>query len=128
MAKNELKARKYKIYIIVTLRLHLTASRFPESGKNWPLQHKDIVTITAKVWYVSDFNGSDYGTNYFYPPWNEKTPFERAQAVVKNNMNYLNVALGNSMIPIRFQVWGDVQDIKKTDEQISGTTQKVLDA
>lgn len=43
-------------------------------------------------------------------------------------MNYLNVALGNSMIPIRFQVWGFVQDIGQTDEQISGTSEKVFKA
>ena len=104
--------------------LILAASRCLEPGKNWPLQRKDIVTITAKVWFVSDFNGS----NYYSHSWNAKTPFERAQAVIRNNMNYLNVALGNSMIPIRFQVWGSVQDIGKTDEQISGTTEKVFKA
>ena len=43
-------------------------------------------------------------------------------------MNYLNGALGNSMIPIRFQVWGYVQDIGKTDEQISGTANNVFKA
>ena len=124
MRKDTYKARNFKIHIIVTFYRRLTASHCPESGRNWPLQHKDIVTITAKIWFVSDFNGS----HYFNRPWNEKTPFERAQAVVENNVNYLNVALGNSMIPIRFKVWGSVQDIKKTDEQISGTTQKVFEA
>ena len=114
-----LEALKSKFFIVNT---NFAAYRFPRPEKDWP--HKDIVTITAKVWFVSDFNGS----NYFTPSWNNKTPFQRAQAVIKNNMNYLNVALGNSMIPIRFQVWGFVQDIGQTDEQISGTSEKVFKA
>ena len=105
---------------------HFAANHCPISGKDWPMPDEGIVTITAKVWFVSDFNGSV--PDNVKHSWNKDTALKRAQAVVENNMNYLNMALGNSMIPIRFQVWGSVQDIEKTDEQISGTTQKVLDA
>ena len=112
---------KIKIFIVST---NFAAYDCQMSEKDWLIPHKDIVTITAKVWFVSDFNG----TNYFSPSWNNKTAFERAQAVIENNMNYLNMALGNSMIPIRFQVWGYVQDIGKTDEQISGTAENVFKA
>ena len=112
---------KIQSFIVST---NFAAYRCPRQEEDWPIPHKDIVTITAKVWFVSDFNG----TNYFSRSWNKKTPLQRAQAVIVNNMNYLNMALGNSMIPIRFQVWGYVQDIGKTDEQISGTAENVFKA
>ena len=117
----KLEDLKSKFFIVST---NFAAYHCPMPEKDWPIPQKDIVTITAKVWFVSDFNG----TNYFSPSWNKKTPLQRAQAVIENNMNYLNVALGNSMIPIRFQVWGYVQDIGRTDEQISGTAENIFKA
>ena len=96
----------------------------PISGKDWPIHHEDIIIITAKVWFVSDFNGSV--ADWIIKSWDKDTPLKRAETVIENNINYLNVALGNSMIPIRFQIWGSVQDIGKTDEQISGTKAEII--
>ena len=73
---------------------------------------------------MSDFNGSV--ADWIIKSWDKDTPLKRAETVIENNINYLNVALGNSMIPIRFQIWGSVQDIGKTDEQISGTKAEII--
>lgn len=51
------------------------------------------------------------------------TPQNRAQTVVTKNLDYMNSALANSEIPIRYVQWGSVQDIGKTEAQIgSGFT------
>ena len=55
----------------------------------------------------------------------EDTPHNRAQAVVNKNLDYMNYALANSEIPIRYVQWGSVQDIGQTEAQIgSGCTKK----
>ena len=55
--------------------------------------------------------------------WDKDTPHNRAQAVVKKNLDYMNYALANSEIPIRYVQWGSVQDIGQTEAQIgSGYT------
>ena len=55
--------------------------------------------------------------------WDEDTPHNRAQAVVDRNLDYMNEALANSEIPIRYVQWGSVQDIGQTEAQIgSGYT------
>merc|ERR1712136_234650 len=120
-------------------------------------QDNDVtVTVTAKIWYVSDFDGKYTKTNdqkidencvdnkaakeycerkiinqtqYETIPeeirnsWDKDTPHNRAQAVVNRNLDYMNHALANSEIPIRYVQWGSVQDIGKTEAQIgSGYT------
>ena len=50
--------------------------------------------------------------------WDEDTPHNRAQAVVNANLDYMNEALANSGIPIRYVQWGTVQDIGKTEQEI----------
>ena len=55
--------------------------------------------------------------------WDEDTPKNRAQAVVTRNLDYMNEALANSEIPMRYVQWGSVQDIGQTEAQIgSGYT------
>ena len=55
--------------------------------------------------------------------WDKDTPHNRAQAVVNSNLDYMNHALANSEIPIRYVQWGSVQDIGRTEAQIgSGYT------
>ena len=109
----------------------------------------DIATVTAKIWYVSDFHGKYTQPTYAKvdescvdnPPtycdrvisevqyfetipedvrntWDEDTPHNRAQAVVNANLDYMNYALANSDIPIRYVQWGSVQDIGKTEQEI----------
>ena len=48
----------------------------------------------------------------------QDTPHNRAQAVVRKHLDYMNYALANSEIPIRYVQWGDIQDIGKTEQQI----------
>ena len=50
--------------------------------------------------------------------WDEDTPLKRVEVTVKANLDYLNVALANSEIPIRYTTWGSFQDIGRTDEEI----------
>ena len=111
----------------------------------------EIVTVTAKIWYVSDFHGKYTKPTYakidetcednpsanelcdriitshqqfetipeeIRNSWDEDTPHNRAQAVVTANLDYMNEALANSEIPIRYVQWGSVQDIGQTEEQI----------
>ena len=94
-------------------------------GEEWP--NEKIAIITAKVWYVSDFNAS-------IPPWKiinnhgkKINPQQRAEVVLENNIDYLNVALANSQIPIRVRAWGSVQDIGLKNSDIIDTSDKVLD-
>ena len=50
--------------------------------------------------------------------WDEDSPLNRATATVNANLDYLNFALANSDLPIRYVVWGDIQDIGAKDEEI----------
>ena len=112
----------------------------------------EIVTVTAKIWYVSDYLGK-YRETLGYQKVNENcvddedadewcnriitkakdyemfseakrnawggdSPNIRAQAVIDKNLDYMNMALANSEIPIRYVQWGSIQDIGKTEEQI----------
>ena len=95
--------------------LLFTEHACPELAKVWP--NDTIVTVTAKLWYVSDFNGSV--PKHIRNTWTEDTPLKRVQAVVKANLDYLNAALANSKIPIRYVAWGSFQDIGKTDAEIA---------
>ena len=113
-----------------------------------------IVTVAAKIWYVSDFHGKytqikkeqvdpdcvdnppDYCawniTGYelyetipeeVINSWDDDTPHNRAQAIVNANLDFMNFALANSDIPIRYIQWGSIQDIGQTEAQIgSGFT------
>ena len=109
------------------------------------------MTVTAKIWFVSDFNGKyssrklakvdqnckdvseggdtrcDLSLTYEYSEiipesvrdsWDEDTPKNRAQATVDKSLDYMNDALANSEIPMRYVQWGSVQDIGKTEAQI----------
>ena len=81
------------------------------------------MTITAKIWYVSDFTGDEDHDQFKIPQsliatWEEDTPLKRLEATVNANLDYLNVALANSEIPIRYIPWGSFQDIGKTDAEI----------
>ena len=75
-----------------------------------------IAVITAKVWYVSDFNASI--PRHANQVGKQISPQIRAETVLENHIDYLNIALGNSRIPIRFISWGSVQDIGLKDSQI----------
>ena len=110
---------------------------------------EEIATVTAKIWYVSDFHGKYTDKTYakvdencedtrskpcdriitkinqfetidqdIINSWSEDTPHNRAQAVVNANLDYMNWALANSEIPIRYVQWGSVQDIGKTEAEI----------
>jgi hypothetical protein len=74
-------------------------------------------------WYVSDFDGKFTDNEDIISSWSEDTPDNRAQAVVKANLDYMNWALANSEIPIRYVQWGSVQDIGKTDAEIGSGCQ-----
>ena len=50
--------------------------------------------------------------------WDEDTPYNRAQTVVNDNLDYMNWALSNSEIPIRYVQWGKIQDIGETGKII----------
>ena len=82
-----------------------------------------IATITAKIWYVSDFNGSV--PQNVIDTWSKDSAFNRANATINANLDYLNFALANSDLPIRYVVWGDIQDIGLTDAEI-GQKDKTL--
>ena len=77
-----------------------------------------IATITAKIWFVSDFDGQV--PQSVIDTWDENTALNRATATVYSDLDYLNFALANSDLPIRYVVWGDIQDIGQTDAEIAG--------
>ena len=92
-------------------------------GEKWP--NEKITLITAKIWYVSDFNG--YIPRKIIDKLGKKvTPQQRAEVILENNIDYLNVALGNSQIPIRVRAWGSVQDIGLKNSEIIGTSDEVI--
>ena len=87
--------------------------------------------VTAKFWFVSDFHGNNYIQYYggggkwndsipekIKNSWNQDNPFNRAQSVVDKYVKYMNLALVNSRIPIRYMQWGSVQDIGQTEVEI----------
>ena len=98
-----------------------------------PIPTEEVVFITAKFWYVSDFHGNNY-IQYFSgggrwndtipqtikKSWKKDTPHNRAQSIANKYVRYMNLALENSKIPIRYMQWGSVQDIGNT-EQETGT-------
>ena len=61
-----------------------------------------------------------------YSRYNLHSPLEKAEYALKKNLDYLNVALGNSEIPIRFMAWGSLQNIGKTDAEMGGTSDEVF--
>ena len=83
-----------------------------------------IATVTAKIWYVSDFDGQV--PQSVIDTWDENTALNRVTATVYSNLDYLNFALGNSDLPIRYVVWGDIQDIGRTDEEIGRQNKSVV--
>ena len=118
----------------------------------------EIVTVTAKFWYVSDYSGryrekekyekvdkhcvddrkarkfcnrivkdaveEKLWWELFDENWLKDDSIQkRAQLTVNRSINYINVALANSEVPIRYIQWGSVQDIGKTEKEIgSGYT------
>ena len=58
--------------------------------------------------------------------WDEDNALNRATATVTANLDYLNFALANSDLPIRYVVWGDIQDIGATDEEIGRKSKTVV--
>ena len=92
---------------------------------------EEVVFITAKFWYVSDFHGNNY-IQYFSgggrwndtipekikKSWKKDTSYKRAQSIAKKYVRYMNLALKNSKIPIRYMQWGSVQDIGNTEQEI----------
>ena len=83
-----------------------------------------VAVITAKIWYVSDFDGKV--PENVSDSWDENTPAKRAEATVNANLEYLNFALANSKLPIRYVVWGDIQDIGMTDAEIGQQNKSVV--
>ena len=91
----------------------------------------EVVFITAKFWYVSDFHGNNY-IQYFSGggrwndtipektkrSWKKDTPHNRAQSIANKYVRYMNLALKNSKIPIRYMQWGSVQNIDNTEQEI----------
>ena len=72
---------------------------------------------------MSDFNGSV--PQNVVDEWDEDSALNRAKATVNANLDYLNFVLANSELPIRYVVWGDIQDIGLTDAEI-GQKDKTL--
>ena len=65
------------------------------------------VTMTAKFWYVNDFEGGQ----------------ENAEAIVEKFVATTNEALSNSKVPIKYQKWGSVQQHPLTNGELSGQYQ-----
>ena len=80
--------------------------------------------MTAKIWYVSDFDGQV--PQSVIETWDENNVLNRVTATVNANLDYLNFALANSDIPIRYVIWGDIQDIGRTDEEIGRQNKSVV--
>ena len=79
-----------------------------------------IVTVTAKIWYVSSFTGGKWGVPQKVLDSYEggDTTQNRAQAIAKDNIKYMNFALANSNVPMRYVQWGSVQDLGKTESDL----------
>merc|ERR1719402_1985971 len=69
----------------------------------------DVVTVTAKFWYVNDL---------------DKDPHE----VVREYMRAQEETLRNSKIPIKFKKWGKIERLPKSTSQIAGDNEKFLNA
>ena len=61
------------------------------------------VTVTAKFWFVNDFDGGQ----------------ANAEAVVDMFVATTNEALSNSKVPITYQKWGSVQQHPMTNDELS---------
>jgi len=113
------------LVIIITVVSFKSQEGYSCLDKQEEWANDTIVVITAKVWYVSDFNASiPRHANQLGKPI---SPQKRAETVLKNHIDYLNIALGNSRIPFRFISWGSVQDIGLKDSQITGTSDAVFE-
>ena len=73
---------------------------------------------------MSDFDGQV--PQNVVDTWEEDTALNRAKATVDANLDYVNSALANSDLPIRLVVWGDIQDIGETDEEIGQKDKAVV--
>ena len=73
---------------------------------------------------MSDFDGQV--PQNVVDTWEEDTALNRVKATVDANLDYLNSALANSDLPIRLAVWGDIQDIGATDEEIGQKEKAVV--
>ena len=73
---------------------------------------------------MSDFDGQV--PQNIVDTWEEDTPLNRVKATVGANLDYVNSALANSDLPIRIAVWGDIQDIGATDEEIGQKDKAVV--
>ena len=73
---------------------------------------------------MSDFDGQV--PQNIVDTWEEDTPLNRVKATVDANLDYVNSALANSDLPIRIAVWGDIQDIGATDEEIGQKDKAVV--
>merc|ERR1719319_1478718 len=61
------------------------------------------VTVTAKFWYVSDYEGGE----------------EEAKATAEKYVAATNKALGNSLVPIDYLLWGTVEKLPNTNDEIN---------
>ena len=73
---------------------------------------------------MSDFNGQI--PQNVIDKWDEDSALNRANATVNANLDYLNFALANSDLPIRYVVWGEIQDIGLTDAEIGQKDKTVV--
>merc|ERR1712198_178328 len=81
------------VIIITVVSINSQGNSCLDYGEKWP--NEKITLITAKIWYVSDFNG--YIPRKIIDKLGKKvTPQQRAEVILENNIDYLNVALGNS--------------------------------
>ena len=75
---------------------------FVEKPEDHPNRHRmdgsdnNMVTITAKFWYVSDFEEND------------------AEGLANRYVDGMNLALARSKIPIKYKRWGQVEKLPIT--------------
>lgn len=69
----------------------------------------DVVTVTAKFWYVNDL---------------DKDPHE----VVREYMRAQEETFRNSKIPIKLKKWGKIERLPKSTSEIAGDSEKFLNA
>jgi len=70
-----------------------------QDADNSNFETGDVVTVTAKFWYVSDFesNATEYADGY---------------------VRSVNCALRNSRIPVRYKRWGSVQRLPRSHTEM----------
>jgi len=69
-------------------------------GSDFESSPADYSIVTAKFWFVSDYDGD-------------------ATADADKYVNYVNEALENSQVPIKYRRWGSVQKLPKTNEEVA---------